>query len=89
MAGKLQRYWLSKWICPFHGHYTARTFAKVDPNRPILCPECKPIFVDQIEGRTVQALPYVSKPRVPSRAESTPIASDKAPLRKRGAAWRT
>ena len=85
MPGPLKPYYHSKWTCPFHGHYSARTVAPIDPDKnPVFCPECKPIFVSQLKGYTNQPVPSITKPRVPSKADATPHVSDKAPLRKRG-----
>jgi hypothetical protein len=86
MDPRLQRYWLSKWTCPTHGEYIARTREPIqDPERrPIPCPECVSIFKEQIQGMTVQPVPFVSKPRWPRKNEvMDETFSDKAPLRKR------
>ena len=87
MSFKLQHYWQSKWTCPIHGHFTARTREKRGPENPVLCPDCKPLFVDAMECFTSQPVPWVSKPRIPAKADRTPVFSDKAPLRKRGKSW--
>ena len=86
----LRPYYASKWKCPIHGHYTARTERPVDPVKsPVICPECiaSIVLVDQLKGRTKLDIPFVSKPRIPKKTDIQPIASDKAPLRKRGASW--
>lgn len=78
------RYYFSKWSCPWHGKYTARTNVKVDDGNPVLCPECIPTFDEGLWGMTTQPVPYVSKPRIPQLTRVEPVASDKRPLRKRG-----
>ena len=85
----LKPYFLSKWKCPFHGHFSARTEKPVDPKRPISCPECVIgiEFVSTLKGMTSQTIPYISKPRIPKKTDLAPIASEKAPLRKRGVNW--
>lgn len=83
----LKPYYLSKWICPHHGHFQARTANRVDPRFPIHCPECKAQFVSQLAGRTSQEIPYISKPRIPKTVKHNPNASEKAPVRKRGVSW--
>jgi hypothetical protein len=81
---RLRHYFLSKWKCPFHGYYSARTVEKVYPGRPVLCPECKPEFIEQLAGRTVLPVPFVSKPRIPSKTDLNPTFSKNARLMKRG-----
>lgn len=81
---RLRPYVLSKWKCPFHGFYAARTTEKVDPSRPIMCPECIPEFIEQLGGMTVLPVPFVSKPRIPSKTDLNPTFSKKATLMKRG-----
>jgi hypothetical protein len=87
MDPRLQPYYLSRWKCPVHGKYTARTKDPVDPVRnPIMCPECRSWiqFEAQIKGMTVQSVPQVSKPRLPQAKDNSMIVSAKAPSRKRG-----
>ena len=81
---RLRPYVLSKWKCPFHGYYAARTVDRVDPERPICCPECIPEFIEQLAGHTVLPVPFVSKPRIPSKTDLNPTFSKKATLMKRG-----
>lgn len=84
MDPRLKPYYLSKWTCPTHGHFIARTANPVDPARPIPCPECVTVFEDQLKGMTVQPVPYVSRPRWPAKKEGFDVTvSDKAPLKKR------
>ena len=80
----LQAYWLSKMTCPTHGKYTARTNDR--PQGPVPCPECMAGWVleEQCRGRTSQAIPFVSKPRIPQNTRGAFIHSAKAPVRKRG-----
>jgi hypothetical protein len=84
---RLRPYVLSKWKCPYHGYYSARTTEKVDASRPIGCPECVPELLDQLPGMTVLPVPWVSKPRIPSKLDwqqHSPTFSEKARLMKRG-----
>jgi hypothetical protein len=84
---RMRPYVLSKWKCPLHGYYSARTATAVDPERPVLCPECVPEFIEQAAGYTVLPVPFVSKPRWPSKKdwqEHSPTFSKKANLMKRG-----
>jgi hypothetical protein len=81
---RLRPYVLSKWKCPWHGFYAARTTHKVDPEHPILCPECVPEFIEQLPGMTVLPVPFVSKPRIPSKTDLNPTFSKNARLMKRG-----
>lgn len=87
MRAGLKPYFLSKWICPTHGHFTARTEKAVDPLNPIHCPDCKSFFVAQTPGMTSQTIPHISKPRIPEKADKTRTFSDKAPVHKRGKSW--
>lgn len=87
---RLQPYYASKWKCPIHGHYFARTNVPADANlRPVVCPECIASLemVSQMKGMTSQVVPFVSKPRIPKKTDIAPIASDRAPVRKRGVSW--
>jgi hypothetical protein len=84
LDARLRPYVLSKWKCPFHGYYAARTVKAVDPARPILCPECIPEFIEQLAGQTVLPVPFVSKPRIPSKTDLNPTFSKNARLMKRG-----
>ncbi len=81
---RLRPYVLSKWKCPWHGYYSARTTDRVDPARPISCPECLPEFIEQLAGMTVLPVPFVSKPRIPSKTDHNPTYSKNARLMKRG-----
>lgn len=81
---RLRPYVLSKWKCQFHGYYAARTTEPVDPTRPIMCPECIPEFIEQLPGMTVLPVPFVSKPRIPSKTDLNPTFSPNARLMKRG-----
>ena len=83
-VSQLRPYWLSKMTCPTHGKYTARTTEK--PSSPVPCPECIAGWVleEQCKGHTSQALPFVSKPRIPQDTKGAFIHSAKAPVRKRG-----
>ena len=82
---RLRPYVLSKWKCPFHGYYSARTEQEVSPDRPILCPECIPEFIEQLAGcKTVLPVPFITKPRLPSKTDLNPTFSKKATLMKRG-----
>jgi hypothetical protein len=81
---RLRPYVLSKWKCPFHGYYAARTEEAVSPERPILCPECVPEFIEQLPGMTVLPVPFITKPRLPSKTDLNPTFSKKATLMKRG-----
>lgn len=81
---RLRPYVLSQWKCPFHGYYAARTEAAVDPERPIPCPECKSEFIAQLPGKTVLPVPFITKPRIPSKTDLNPTFSPKARLMKRG-----
>lgn len=82
---RMQPYVLSKWKCPLHGFYSARTTEEIDPARPILCPECIPEFLEQLAGcMTVLPVPFVSKPRIPSKTDLSPTFSKNATLMKRG-----
>ena len=81
---RMRPYVLSKWKCPFHGYYAARTDSLVDPARPVLCPECVPEFIEQLAGHTVLPVPFVSKPRIPSKKDINPTFSKNARLMKRG-----
>ena len=86
----LRLYWLSKWTCPVHGKFTAKTANKVDPaRRQISCPECVVMlqFDGQCKGHTAGPLPLVSKPRIPAKEKVQPVASDNRPLTKRGKSW--
>lgn len=84
-----QIYFLSKWLCPYHGRYSARLAAKLKIGQIVSCPECQSVLED--EGgpfRTIQAVPYVSKPRLPGKSDASRTFSDNAPLKKIGHAWR-
>jgi hypothetical protein len=80
----LQPYVLSKWKCPTHGYYSARTATLVDPSRPILCPECIPEFIEPLAGKTSMPVPFITKPRIPSKTDLNPTFSKNARLMKRG-----
>ena len=85
---RMRPYVLSKWKCPYHGYYAARTAGRVDPERPHLsgtmCPECIPEFIEQLPGMTVLPVPWVGKPRIPSKTDINPTYSKNARLMKRG-----
>jgi hypothetical protein len=81
---RMRPYVLSKWKCPFHGYYTARTATAVGPEKPVLCPECIPEFIEQLAGQTTMPVPFVSKPRIPSKKDINPTFSKNARLMKRG-----
>jgi hypothetical protein len=86
MSKELKNYFLTKWTCPVHGYYTSRTPTKVTR---MDCPDCPRSLFVNCGGpfQTTQAVPHLSKPRWPSRADATPNVSDKAPVRKRGKSW--
>jgi hypothetical protein len=86
----LRPYYASKWKCPVHGYYAARTEHPVDPEkRPVICPECIASIemISQLKGHTSQSVPFVSKPRIPKKTDLSRTYSEKAPLRKRGISW--
>jgi hypothetical protein len=82
-------YWLSKWTCPVHGKYEAKTKTPASPADPVICPECRRglQFEGQTTGRTTMPLPWVGKPRIPQKERVEPVASDNRPLKKRGKSW--
>ena len=86
MTLPMQPYWLSKWTCPIHGTYEAKTAGRVDPADPVICPECRSSiqFDGQCQGRTIVQLPWVSKPRVPNKDLMNFGTTDNAVVRKRG-----
>lgn len=79
-----QSYYLSKWTCPLHGHYTARTREPRDENRRAHCPDCISIFEGCVKGNTILPVPFVTKPRWPKKEGFDRTHSAKAPFRKRG-----
>ena len=87
MDPRLKPYYLSKWICETHGHFTARTVLPASQAFPVHCPQCQAKLVDQTKVMTVLPVPFVSMPRIPKKTDTTPSASNKAPLRKRGVSW--
>lgn len=83
----MRPYFMSKWVCPYHGYFWARTDRPVDQNRPLACPECTCTLISQCPGHTTQSVPYISKPRRPIAVKGKgpePRSSGNTPLRKRG-----
>lgn len=85
-ANGLKPYYLSKWICPTHGKFVARTTAPVNPDFPIHCPDCNAQFVEQLQGMTILPVPFVSKPSWPQTSNNQ-FTGQTAPLRKRKKIW--
>jgi hypothetical protein len=79
----MQSYYLSKWTCPVHGHFSARTVHPVDQNRPVHCPECVSVFEGQVKGTTVLPVPFVTRPTWPKVHGMDRTFSDKAPSKER------
>ncbi len=86
-ASDLQAYWLSKWTCAVHGHFSARTHHAVSQEKPVHCPECVASFGGAVRGFTKDKVPDVSKPRWPKsdgKSGFDRTYSKNAPIKKRG-----
>ena len=83
MSGQLKRCYFAKLKCAVHGEFSTRTAEPIDPNKTPHCPDCRTELIEQVLGRTIQSIPYISKPRLKLTADRNAVFSDKAPLRKR------